>query len=81
MLHTLRVEGNRATHGFRPQHREAMDGLKIGRALAIGYHQSFGRRVNLSNPSAGPTPYTRPIINSKSRLIPKVVTHRVVDFW
>ncbi|MGA4602400.1 multidrug transporter, partial [Ectopseudomonas hydrolytica] len=27
LFHTLRVEGNRATHEFRTQHREAMDGL------------------------------------------------------
>ena len=35
LFHTLRVEGNKATHQFRTQHREAMDGLKIARALAI----------------------------------------------
>jgi len=42
LFHTLRIEGNKATHEFRTQHREALDGLKVARALAIWYHQSFG---------------------------------------
>lgn len=41
LFHTLRIEGNKATHEFRTQHREALDGLKVARALAIWYHQSF----------------------------------------
>lgn len=43
LFHTLRIEGNKATHEFRTQHREALDGLKVARALAIWYHQSFGK--------------------------------------
>ncbi len=43
MFHTLRIEGNKATHRFRTQHKEAMDGLKLARALAIWFHQSFGK--------------------------------------
>lgn len=46
LFHTLRVEGNKATHQFRTQHREAMDGLKVARALAIWYHQSFGNNAH-----------------------------------
>ncbi|MFP6801362.1 MAG: type I restriction-modification system endonuclease, partial [Pseudomonas sp.] len=46
LFHTLRVEGNKATHEFRTQHREAMDGLKVARALAIWYHQSFGNNAH-----------------------------------
>jgi type I restriction enzyme R subunit len=42
LFHTLRIEGNKATHEFRTQHREALDGLRVARALAIWYHQSFG---------------------------------------
>ncbi|WP_445620269.1 type I restriction-modification system endonuclease [Kushneria sp. Sum13] len=42
LFHTLRIEGNKATHQFRTRHREAMDGLKLARALAIWFHQSFG---------------------------------------
>jgi type I restriction enzyme, R subunit len=42
LFHTLRVEGNKATHGFNTQHREAMDGLKVARELAVWYHRSFG---------------------------------------
>ena len=42
LFHTLRVEGNKATHQFRTQHKEAMDGLRVARALTVWYHQSFG---------------------------------------
>lgn len=43
LFHTLRVEGNRATHEFRTQHKEAMDGLRVARSLAIWFHQTFGK--------------------------------------
>ena len=42
LFHTLRIEGNKATHQFQTLHKQAMDGLKIARALAVWYHQSFG---------------------------------------
>ena len=44
LFHTLRIEGNKATHQFRTQHKEAMDGLRLARALAVWFHQSFGKR-------------------------------------
>lgn len=56
LFHTLRVEGNKATHEFRTQHREAMDGLKVGRALAIWYHQSFGAGKRTFKPGPFVTP-------------------------
>ncbi|WP_349616817.1 type I restriction-modification system endonuclease [Azotobacter salinestris] len=56
LFHTLRIEGNKATHGFRTQHREAMDGLKVARALAIWYHQSFGKAGNAFKPGPFVTP-------------------------
>jgi len=43
LFHVLRVEGNKATHGFTTQHREAMDGLKVARELAVWYHRAFGQ--------------------------------------
>lgn len=43
MFHILRIEGNRATHQFRTRHKEAMDGLKLARTLAVWFHQSFGK--------------------------------------
>ena len=43
LFHTLRIEGNKATHQFRTQHKEAMDGLKVARTLAIWFHQSVGK--------------------------------------
>lgn len=56
LFHTLRVEGNRATHEFRTQHREAMDGLKVARSLAIWYHQSFGKHAHTFKPGPFVTP-------------------------
>lgn len=50
LFHTLRTEGNKATHQFRTQHREAMDGLRVARALAIWYHQSFGKQGDKFKP-------------------------------
>lgn len=44
LFHTLRIEGNRANHQFRTQHKEALDGLRIARALAIWFHQAFGKQ-------------------------------------
>ncbi|KPU60332.1 hypothetical protein AN403_4550 [Pseudomonas fluorescens] len=52
LFHTLRIEGNKATHTFHTQHREAMDGLRVARDLAIWYHRSFGKKT--SNFKAGP---------------------------
>ncbi len=43
MFHTLRIEGNRATHRFRTKHKEAINGLVVARKLAIWFHQSFGK--------------------------------------
>lgn len=42
LFHTLRIEGNKANHQFRTKHKEALDGLKVARSLAIWFHQSFG---------------------------------------
>lgn len=44
LFHTLRIEGNKAAHEFQTQHREAMDGLKVARSLAIWYHQAVGKQ-------------------------------------
>ncbi|GED21588.1 type I restriction-modification system endonuclease [Halomonas halmophila] len=41
LFHTLRIEGNKATHQFRTQHREAMGGLKVARNLAVWFHRAF----------------------------------------
>ncbi|QIB50018.1 type I restriction-modification system endonuclease [Pseudomonas sp. OIL-1] len=43
LFHILRVEGNKATHQFRTQHKEAMDGLKVARELAIWFHRTLGK--------------------------------------
>ncbi|MDH6150495.1 MULTISPECIES: type I restriction-modification system endonuclease [Paraburkholderia] len=50
LFHTLRVEGNKATHEFKTQHKEAMDGLKIARALAIWFETSFGKQGTAFKP-------------------------------
>lgn len=56
LFHTLRIEGNKATHQFRTQHKEAMDGLRVARALAIWFHQSFGK----AGSSFKPGPFVPP---------------------
>ena len=56
LFHTLRIEGNKATHQFQTQHREAMDGLKMARALAVWYYQSFGSQGTRFKPG----PFTPP---------------------
>ncbi|MCP5017558.1 MAG: type I restriction-modification system endonuclease [Ketobacter sp.] len=43
LFHTLRVEGNKATHQFKTQHKEAISGLVVARKLAIWFHQCFGK--------------------------------------
>lgn len=59
LFHTLRVEGNKATHQFRTQHKEAINGLVVARKLAIWFHQSFGREGTQFKP--GPfVPLTDP---------------------
>ncbi|MGK9066287.1 type I restriction-modification system endonuclease [Stutzerimonas chloritidismutans] len=52
LFHTLRIEGNKATHQFHTQHREALDGLKVARELCIWYHKALGKAG--SNFKAGP---------------------------
>lgn len=69
LFHLLRIEGNKATHQFKTKHKEALDGLKVARALAIWFHQSFGKQganfkpgaFMLSHPSEStPRPKTLP---------------------
>lgn len=52
LFHTLRKEGNKATHQFRTQHKEAMDGLRIARGLAVWFHLSFGKQRASFKPGA-----------------------------
>ncbi|WP_077529611.1 type I restriction-modification system endonuclease [Vreelandella utahensis] len=56
LFHTLRIEGNKATHQFRTRHKEAMDGLKLARELAIWFHRSFGK----ARASFKPGPFVPP---------------------
>ncbi|KXS53717.1 MAG: type I restriction enzyme, R subunit [Marinobacter sp. T13-3] len=56
LFHILRIEGNKATHQFRTQHKEAMDGLKVARTLAIWFHRSFGE----AGASFKPGPFVPP---------------------
>jgi len=52
LFHTLRIEGNNATHRFQTRHKEAMDGLKVARELAIWFHRSFGKQDSHFKPGA-----------------------------
>lgn len=44
LFHTLRIEGNKATHEFHTRHKDAMDGLKVARSLAVWFHQSVSKQ-------------------------------------
>lgn len=57
LFHTLRIEGNKATHQFKTQHKEAIEGLKIARRLAVWFHQSFGKQGT----SFKPGPFVSPL--------------------
>lgn len=57
LFHTLRIEGNKATHQFRTQHKEAMNGLRLARTLAILYHHAFGKQGTAFKPG----PFVAPI--------------------
>lgn len=43
LFHTLRIEGNKATHQFHTKHQNALDGLKVARELAVWFHRAFGK--------------------------------------
>lgn len=52
LFHSLRIEGNKATHQFITHHKEALEGLKLALSLAIWFHHAFD---NLTAPfKAGP---------------------------
>ncbi|TMS82688.1 type I restriction-modification system endonuclease [Pseudoalteromonas sp. S554] len=57
LFHTLRVEGNKATHKFRTKHKEAINGLVVARKLAIWFHQSFGKQGTSFKPGAFTPPH------------------------
>jgi len=44
LFHILRVEGNKATHQFKTQHKEAITGLTVARELAVWYQRAFGKQ-------------------------------------
>lgn len=46
LFHKIRISGNDATHQFETQHKEALEGLKIARNLAIWYHRSSGKAAD-----------------------------------
>ncbi|MBM6550384.1 type I restriction-modification system endonuclease [Marinomonas ostreistagni] len=50
LFHTLRIEGNKATHQFKTRHKEALNGLKVARELAIWFHRSFGKQGTAFKP-------------------------------
>ncbi|MEZ5478329.1 MAG: type I restriction-modification system endonuclease [Thiolinea sp.] len=52
LFHTLRIEGNRATHEFHTRHREAMDGLKLAWELSKWFQRTFGDKNKPFKPGA-----------------------------
>lgn len=63
LFHTLRIEGNKATHQFQTQHKQAFEGLKIAHKLAVWFHQSFGKE----GPKYKPEPF-KPISDPSQNL-------------
>ncbi len=61
LFHTLRIEGNKATHQFRTKHKDAIDGLRVARALAIWFHQAFSKNGAVFKPE----PFITPVDPSK----------------
>lgn len=58
LFHFLRKAGNKATHEFRTQHRDAIDGLRVAHKLSAWYFRSFydqdfkqGKFIAPSDPS------------------------------
>lgn len=77
LFYTLRIEGNRATHQFKTQHKEAMSGLLVARQLAIWFHQVFGKQgakfvagdfQRLEDPSAQLSTLQAEIANLRRRI-------------
>lgn len=56
LFHTLRIEGNKATHEFSTCHREALDGLKVARELCVWYHRAVGKGDSKFKPGQFITP-------------------------
>lgn len=56
LFHLLRVEGNKATHQFKTNHANAIDALKIARALCVWFHRSFGKNAQHFKPSTFVSP-------------------------
>ena len=56
LFHTLRIEGNKATHQFKTQHKQAMKGLVVARDLSIWFHRSFGKQGSHFKPGAFSAP-------------------------
>ncbi len=85
LFHTLRIEGNKATHEFRTQHKEAMDGLLVARKLSIWFHQSFGKsghsfKAGAFVPPADPSEQLRQLQSDISKLKTDLEdTHQQLD--
>ncbi|MCE8028633.1 type I restriction-modification system endonuclease [Halomonas daqingensis] len=76
LFHTLRIEGNKATHQFRTQHREAIQGLKIARSLAVWFHRAFADpdfKPGAFTPPADPSAQLRELQAEMERLQSELV--------
>ena len=73
LFHTLRIEGNKATHQFKTKHKEAKDGLLVAYKLAIWFHQSFSQagvqfKPGPFKPLADPSEHLRSLQSEISKL-------------
>lgn len=76
LFHVLRKEGNRASHEFHTQHKDAMNGLKVGRSLALWYYRSFGDAPQGFKPGAFVAP-TDP--SAQLRELQAKITHLAAE--
>ena len=51
LFHTLRVEGNKATHQFKTQHKEAISGLVVARNSLSGFISVLVKQAANLNPA------------------------------
>lgn len=50
LFHTLRSEGNKATHQFKTSHKHAIEGLQLTRAIATWFHQTLTKNSSFKAP-------------------------------
>lgn len=56
LFHEIRKDGNKATHEFHTEHKQAINALRSAREIAVWYHRSFGKQGERFKPGPFITP-------------------------